>query len=291
MTSLARTQPAAERAYRRRQRKRRLNLALNLVVLAVVAIIVLVPILWMVQMSFRTSAAQFEMPPDWRHGWTIGNYEDVIATNFQRNLLNSLIVGTSTTFFSLLFGVPAAYALSRYRFRQDKAISFWILATRMAIPIAFALPLFVIFMRLGMSNTYYGLTLVYLTFSIPTVVWILRPFFEGIPRDLEESAYVDGASNWQTFTRIVLPLTAPGLAAVAILSFINAWLEFFYALIFTRGPMMTAPVAIISFLNYAGWEWGKITAGGTVIMVPVIFFSFLTSKYLISGLTAGAVKN
>ncbi|MBC7222965.1 MAG: carbohydrate ABC transporter permease [Anaerolineae bacterium] len=285
------------RAHRRRRVRQQVSLALNVFFLVVLAFIVLIPVLWMVQMSFRSAAVQFEMPPDWTHGWTLKNYGDVVRTKFQRNLLNSLIVASLTTVFSLGFGVPAAYALSRYRFRHDMAISFWVLATRMAIPIAFALPLFVLFMTIGqwtgipLVNTYHGLTLVYLTFSIPTVVWILRPFFDTIPRDLEESAYVDGANLWQTFTRIVLPLAAPGLAAVAILSFVNAWLEFFYALIFTRGPMMTAPVAIVNFLNYAGWEWGKITAGGTVIMLPVIFFSFLTNKYLISGLTAGAVKS
>ncbi|MGQ9458395.1 MAG: carbohydrate ABC transporter permease [Anaerolineae bacterium] len=291
MSTLAGTRPVPRRRPSRRVWERRLSLALNLVVLVGLAFVVLVPILWMAQMSFRTAIAQFQMPPDWTQGWTLENYRDIIATRFQRNLLNSLIVSTATTFFSLGFGVPAAYALSRYRFRRGTLIAFWILAVRMAIPIAFALPLFALFLRLKLSNTYHGLTLVYLTFSIPTVVWILRPFFDSIPRDLEESAYVDGANLWQTFVRIVLPLSAPGLSAVAILSFINAWLEFFYALIFTRGPMMTAPVAIVNFLNYAGWDWGKITAAGTVIMLPVIFFSLLTHKYLISGLTAGAVKS
>lgn len=291
MTHAAQMQAAtAEVAHRRRQWRRRLNLATNVLVLAVLAFVVLVPILWMVQMSFRTAIAQFEMPPDWTHGWTLEHYGGIIATKFPRHLLNSLIVATMTALASLVFGVPAAYALSRFRFKRETVVSFWILAVRMAIPIAFALPLFVIFMRLGLTNTYHGLALVYLTFSIPTVVWILRPFFDGIPRDLEESAYVDGASLWQAFVRIVLPLSAPGLSAVAILSFINAWLEFFYALIFTRGSMVTAPVAIVNFLTYAGWDWGKITAAGTVIMVPVILFSLLTHKYLISGLTAGSVK-
>lgn len=261
-----------------------------MLILSVLAFLTLAPILWMVQMSFRTSLALFEMPPSWTTGWTLQNYADILETNFQRNLGNSLLVSSATTLLSMLLGAPAAFAFSRYRFRRAGLMAFWILFARLALPIGFALPLFVIFLNLKLVNTFQGLVLVYLTFLVPMVIWILRPFFDSIPRDLEESAYVDGATPMQSFIRIILPLSAPGLSAVAVLTFIMAWIEFFYALIFTRGPNMTAPVAIVNFLNYAGWEWGKITAAGTVIMLPVIFFALLTHRYLISGLTAGAIR-
>jgi multiple sugar transport system permease protein len=111
-----------------------------------------------------------------------------------------------------------------------------------------------------------------------------------VPKEIEESAIVDGASQWQIFQRITIPIAAPGVVAVGVLTFIMTWIEFFYALLFTRGNMMTAPVAVVNFLQYAGWEWGKITTAGVMIMMPVIIFSIFTHKYLISGLTAGAVK-
>ena len=120
---------------------------------------------------------------------------------------------------------------------------------------------------------------------------MMRTFFDGLPRSLEEAACIDGASIIDTFLRIVLPLSAPGLATTAIFCFLFSWNDFFFALILTRSGSMTAPVAIVNFMNYEGWEWGKITAGGSIIMIPVVVFSLLVRNYLIRGLTAGAVKN
>jgi multiple sugar transport system permease protein len=263
----------------------------NGILLTFLFFLILFPILWMLQMSFREQKDLFQMPPDMTSGWTIQNYISLSKTNFGRNMLNSVIVSTSTSVVSLLFGIPAAYAISRYRFKREKVVSFWILAARLALPIGFALPLFNIFKRLGgMNNTYPGIVIAYLTFSIPLVIWVLRPFLDTVPVEVEESAIVDGASHWQALIKIVIPLAAPGIVSVGILTFIMTWIEFFYALVFTRGNMMTAPVGVVNFLQYAGWEWGKITSAGIVIMLPVIIFSVFTHKYLISGLTAGAVK-
>jgi multiple sugar transport system permease protein len=263
---------------------------LNTVALVIIMFLVLAPILWMAQMSFRDQISTFEMPPDYSHGWTLQNYGDLLQTKFGNNLLNSMIVSTATTAISLLFGLPAAYALSRFAFRRERLLTFWILAARLALPIGFALPLFNIFLRIGLYNNYQGIILAYLTFTLPLVIWVMRPFLDSIPKDLEESAAVDGANQWQAFFQIVLPLSAPGLVSVGVLTFIMTWIEFFYALVFTRGDMMTAPVGVVNFLQYAGYEWDKITSAGVVIMVPVIIFSVLTHKYLISGMTAGAVK-
>jgi multiple sugar transport system permease protein len=273
-----------------RRIRRGITSTLNVVILLLVVFLVLGPIIWMILMSIRTDQANFAMPPNFSEGWTANNYIELAQTNFGRNLVNSLITSTATTFFALLIGTPAAYALSRYTFRRDKLLTFWILAARLALPIGFALPLFNMVKEIGWYNSYQGIIVVYLTFTTPLVIWVMRPFMDGIPKDLEESCAVDGASQWQAFTQVVLPLAAPGLVSVGVLTFITTWIEFFYALVFTRGDMMTAPVGVVNFLQYQGWEWGKITSAGVVIMVPVIIFSIFTHKYLISGLTAGAVK-
>jgi len=272
------------------QVRRFLTSLLNLGLLFIILFVVLMPILWLIQMSFRNQLAVFEMPPPLTSGWTLDNYVSIAQTPFFRHLANSVLVSSMTTIFALSFGVPAAYAISRYRFRRETLLTFWVLIARLALPIGFALPLFNIFVRIGLNNTYPGIVLAYLTFTVPLVIWILRPFLDNIPIDMEEAAIVDGATNFQVFFRVVVPLSAPGLVSVGILTFIMTWIEFFYALIFTRGPMMTAPVSVVNFLRWEGWDWGQITTAGVIIMVPVIIFSLFTHRYLISGLTAGAVK-
>ncbi|HKJ28044.1 MAG TPA: carbohydrate ABC transporter permease [Anaerolineales bacterium] len=279
-----------KRAQKRASQKKWLENAGNVLVLLLLIFLVLIPILWMIQMSFRTKLAVFEMPPNFKEGWTLDNYISIAETNYFRNILNSLIVSTATTLVSLTIGVPAAYAISRHRFKRQTALTFWILAARLALPIGFALPLFNIWVRIGLNNTYPGIVIAYLTFTIPLVIWVLRPFLDSIPREMEEAAIVDGASNRQTFFRIIIPLAAPGLVSVGILTFIMTWIEFFYALVFTRGDMMTAPVGLVNFLRYVGWDWGQITSAGVIVMVPVVLFSLFTHRYLISGLTSGAIK-
>ncbi len=272
------------------QFRRRLDRAFTIFIWIAVVTLVLLPIIWLVQMSFRTTLAVFEMPPPLTSGWTFDNYIEISESSFLHHMQNSLIVSTLTVVVSLGFGVPAAYAISRHRFRRETALAFWILTARLALPIGFALPLFNIFVRLKLNNTYPGIVLAYLTFTVPLVIWILRPFLDSIPTDLEEAAIVDGANNAQVFFQVVVPLAAPGLVSVGILTFILTWIEFFYALVFTRGDMMTAPVGVINFLRYEGYEWGLITSAGVIVMLPVIIFSLFTHRYLISGLTAGAVK-
>lgn len=267
----------------------------NVLLLFVIIFLVLVPILWLMEMSFRTLSSVFQMPPSLISGWTLDNYRVIVQSVFMRNLLNSLIVSTLTTACAMIFSVPAAYAISRHKFRHDNLLAFWILAADMALPIGFALPLFTIFVHIHLgdstlNNTYLGLTLAYLAFALPLAIWTLRPFLDGIPLDMEEAAMVDGASNWQVFIQIVIPLSAPGLASVGILTFINAWVEFFYALVFTRGDMVTAPVGVVNFMGYAQWEWTQIATAGVIVMIPVVLFALLTHRYLITGLTAGAIK-
>ncbi len=255
-----------------------------------VLLLVLSPVVWLLMMSFKTEVDALAMPPKLIFVPTLENYSGLLEARFLRPLLNSVVVATVTTVLSLALGVPAAYALSRGRAWATGGIAFWILATRMAPPIAFAIPFFLAYRTIGWLDTLSGLIVIYLTFNLSLVIWLMRAFFDGIPVSLEEAAWIDGASLGQTIRAVVLPLTAPGIAASAILCFLAAWNDFFFALVLTRSSAMTAPVAIVNFMHYAGWDWGRITAGSIIVALPVIAFAVPVRRYLVSGLTAGALK-
>ena len=260
----------------------------DLVALAVL-LVLLSPFLWLVQLAFRPAHGIFDdsllfLP-------TLDGFASLLQGNFAKSFGNSLFVSTLSTLLSLLIGVPAAYALTRWDFKGRDRIALWILVTRMAPPIAFTIPFFLAYQALGLQDTLVGLALVYLTFNLAIVIWLMQTFFEAVPAALEEAAWVDGCGIWQAFWRISLPLAAPGLAATAVLCFIFSWNDFFYALILTRTQAITAPVAIVNFLQYEGWEWTKIAAGGTLVMFPVLIFTVLVRKYLVHGLTAGGIKD
>jgi multiple sugar transport system permease protein len=250
----------------------------------------LFPVLWLIQLSLKVESEAFRMPPQLIFWPTLENYVALFQGKFARSFGNSLIVSVATTLISLVLGVPAAYALSRAGFQADKGIALWVLTTRMAPPIAFAIPFFLTYRYLGLIDTLLGLMIIYLTFNLSLVIWMMRTFFDGLPRSLEEAAEIDGAGPWGAVLRITLPLAGPGLATTAIFCFLFAWNDFFFALVLTRSQAQMAPVAIVNFMNYEGWEWGKIAAGGTLIMLPVVIFSLLVRRYLIRGLTAGAIK-
>jgi len=256
---------------------------------ALLLVVVLSPFLWLVQLAFRPAADIFDdsllFTP------TLDGFISLLQGNFPKSFGNSLLVSTLSTCFSLLIGVPAAYALTRWNFKGRDRIALWILVTRMAPPIAFTIPFFLAYQYLGLQDTVVGLAIVYLTFNLAIVIWLMQTFFEAVPATLEEAAWIDGCGIWQAFWRVSLPLTAPGLAATAVLCFIFSWNDFFYALILTRTNAITAPVAIVNFLQYEGWEWTKIAASGTLVMFPVVVFTVLVRKYLVRGLTAGGVKD
>jgi multiple sugar transport system permease protein len=253
-------------------------------------IFTLLPVLWLLQMSLKTGVDAFRMPPLLLFTPTFENYLGLLQERFPKFFMNSVVVSLTTTTLSMLLGVPAAYALARARFGGTEGLRLWILFTRMVPPIAVALPFFLMFRTAGLLDTRLALVIVYLTFNLGLVIWTMEVFFAGIPPSLEEAARIDGASVLRIFLKVSLPLTAPGLATTAILCFLFSWNDFFFALVLTRTQAMTAPVGIINFLNYEGWEWGKIAAGGTVVMLPVILFALLVRRYLISGLLTGAVR-
>jgi multiple sugar transport system permease protein len=254
----------------------------------VILAIVLFPCLWMVLLSFRPSGDIFDMSLVFRP--TLENYRGLWGGLFPGSFGNSIVISAAATLLSLLLGVPAAYSLSRWRFRARRHVALWILATRMAPPVAFTIPFFLAYRFIGLLDHVAGLVVIYLTFNLALVIWMMQAFFDSVPRSLEEAAWIDGCNVWSAFRRIALPLSAPGLAATAVLCFVLSWNDFFFALILTRTNAMTAPVAIVNFMQYEGWEWGKIAAGGTLVMLPVVAFGMLVRRYLTQGLTAGAVK-
>jgi multiple sugar transport system permease protein len=253
-------------------------------------VVIMFPFFWLLTMSFKTDTDIFAFPPKILFQPTLDNYIALWDTEFRHSFGNSALASVVSTVLAMIIGTPGAYALSRTMIKREGQLSLLILASRMAPPIAFTIPYFLVYRHLGLIDTVTGLVIIYLTFNLSLVIWLMRSFFDATPRSLEEAAWIDGAGLWQGFYKIVLPLSGPGLAATAILCFLYSWNDFFFALILTRTEAMTAPVAVVNFMNYEGWEWGKIAAGGTMVMLPVLFFSILVRKFLVHGLTAGAIK-
>ncbi|KLU59076.1 trehalose transport system permease protein SugB [Peptococcaceae bacterium CEB3] len=261
------------------------------IVLWLIILAFTVPTLWLFLTSIKTRVDAFAMPPKWIFKPVVSNYLTVLHNkSFMHYYLNSVMVAIATTALGLLLGVPAGYALSRYNFKKKDDLAFWILSTRMAPPILVIVPFYLLFRRIHLLDTLAGLVLVYATFSLAFVTWMMKGYFDGLPRDLEEASRVDGATRLRCIVSVILPLSGPGLMASAIFTFISSWNEYFYALILTGTRSQTVPVAINSFITFEGIRWGEISAAGILILVPVVIFGLLVQKYLVSGLTMGAVK-
>jgi multiple sugar transport system permease protein len=248
------------------------------------------PIFWMFSTSFKKEVDAFRYPPTIFSTPTLVNYSSVVRSEFPLYILNSVIVCSVTVFISIVLGAPASYALSRYNFKNKRGITNWILTTRMAPPVAVALPMFLLMKFFNLLDTRLALIILYTTFNLSFVIWLMRGFFEEVPRELDEAALIDGCSPVKAFLRIVLPLVAPGLAAVAIFCFIFSWNEFFYALIMTHSKSRTVPVGVQGFIGLYGIKWGEMTAAASLATVPILAFAIATQKHLVRGLTLGAVK-
>lgn len=279
---------AAQDTVKQRRRRRLPEHWAGDVFTIVLTILVLFPFFWLIQVSFRPNADIFGS--DIFFTPTLEHYRALWKGNFPGSFINSIVSSISATALAMLLGVPAAYALSRAKFKASRGVRLWILVTRMAPPVAFTIPLFIAYKLLQLHDTRLGLVIVYLTFSLALVIWMMKPFFDAAPPQLEEAAAIDGCGTWHTFLLITLPLAAPGLAATAVICFIQAWNDFFFALILTRTNASTAPVAIVGFIQYSGWEWGRMAAAGTLVMAPVVIFAVMVRRYLVQGLAAGSVK-
>ncbi|MBD3304875.1 ABC transporter permease subunit [candidate division KSB3 bacterium] len=265
-----------------------------LFLLFVVALVVVSvgPIYYFITVSLKTEADAIAVPPDlFLFKPTFRNYPKVFTEQpFDRYLVNSIVISLGTVLSALVIGIPAGYALSRLQMKFKNGLLFSILAMRMIPPICLALPFFLLFNGIGLIDTKRGLVLVYLTFSLPLVIWMMRTFFDDIPEALEEAALVDGATPFQTFYRIALPLVKQGIVTSGILTWVLSWNEFLFAMILTRRAARTAPVGINAFLRFQDLTWGTIAASSVTVMAPVILIAFLLRTYLIRGWTLGALK-
>jgi multiple sugar transport system permease protein len=250
------------------------------------------PIFMILMTSFKSRADALAVPPVWIFSPTVSNYTDVFKLYpFAAYLRNSVLVATLSTLLALIIGIPAAYALARFRFRGVNHVQFWILSVRMTPAIAAIIPLFILFRRFGLTNSIIGLVLIYLTTSLPFIVWMLTRFFEDIPRELEEASLVEGSTWFGAMTKIAIPLARPGIAATAIFTFIFSWNEFLFALILTSTEKsQTMPVAVTLFIRETGIEWGYMTAVAVIMMIPTAILTLLAQRHLVQGLTMGALK-
>jgi multiple sugar transport system permease protein len=253
----------------------------------------LFPIIWALSTSLKPTAEAVAFPPSViPHHVTFAHYVKVfVESNFARYLLNSAFVALSAAIFAVLVGVHAGYAAARYRFPAKRVLLFVILSTIMIPLVVVMVPLYILASKLGLVDTYAALIVVYTGWQLPAVVWFMRGFFEKIPRELGEAALVDGCGHLRAFYQVVLPICLPGIAASMIIVFIWVWNEFIIALTLTTSDSMRlAPVGLYYYVGEYGIEWGALTAAAIITIGPVIvFFSFL-QRYLVSGLTGGAVK-
>ena len=258
---------------------------------AAVVLFFIFPIFMIIVTSLKSRVDALASPPVWIFRPVFFNYFDIFQeNNFGRYFRNSLVVATFGTAFALILGVPAAYSLARRPFKREADLSFWILSQRMMPAIAVIIPMFILLRTVRLLDTYLGLIVVYVTFNLPFVIWTMRGCFQDLPIEMEESAMVDGCSRYGAFWKIALPLVAPGLASAAIFTFLFTWNEFLFALILTGRNTATMPVAVQLFMRETGIDWGRMTAAAVVMMVPTLLFTLVAQRYLVRGLTFGAVK-
>jgi len=261
--------------------------ALLLLVLAVT----FVPLAWIALTSFKPEDQWVSDPPAWiPRDWSFASYSRMWEDGGDQALVNSLIVVCSATAAAMVIGSLGAYSFARFRTGGRHVVS-WILSIKFLPPVVFAVPLLIMFTDAGLYDSYLGLILLYTTFQLPFVVWMMKGFFDEVPLEIEESARVDGCSWLAVFLRFALPLTAPGLAATALLTFVFGWSEFFVPLVFANQEHYTVTVQLASYFSEAvGLEWGPQAALSVVAALPVIVAALAIQKYLVRGMTFGAVK-
>jgi multiple sugar transport system permease protein len=255
----------------------------------------LAPIYWLVTISLKREIDQFASPPVWfAFTPTLSHYSGIFAHDaFGRYFLNSVIVSACSTLVAIVLGVPAAYGLARFPWPRDwaRGISFWILSNRMLPPIVTIIPMFLMLRQVRLLNSLSGLVLVDTALNLPFVVWMMRGFIEGLPREIEEAAMLDGESRLGVLLRMVLPLVRPGLAATAVFCLIVAWNEFLFALILSQTQSaMTVPVGIAAHVTQYEIQWGAMSAAGVVAVLPVLIFAAGAQRYFVRGLSLGAIK-
>jgi multiple sugar transport system permease protein len=251
----------------------------------------LFPIYWIFLTSFKTPLIINEPAPVFWFMPTLENYQHLFGEfRFARILQNSLIIVSITTATVIVLGLLAAYALGRMDVRGGKHIALWMLSLRFMPPIAIVLPFFIVWQRIGLTDTYLGLILIYVAFNLPFAIWLLRGFLVEVPRDLDEAATLDGLGHLAILRRIILPVIAPGVAVTAIFTFMFAWNEYLMALVLTSRNATTVPVTVSKFIQAYSILWGDVGAAATIELLPVLVVVFLLQRHIMRGITLGAVK-
>lgn len=261
------------------------------VVITIGLVWTLVPLLWMVLSSFKNTADVTSATPKLWFTPTLDNYVGLFtgANNLTPYIVHSVLAAGSSAVLSVVIGAPAGYGLARSRMRGKQHLSFWIISTRMAPIAAIVLPLFLMFRGLGLIDTIAGLILAYMTFNLPFAIWLMSTFFAELPPALEESARVEGCTRWQAFWHVVLPLTKSGLVTTFVLCLVFTWNDYAFALVFSGPNSQTLPIAANQLVTQAGIDWGQLTAIGTFVVVPMMLAGLAVRRWLVTGLTLGAV--
>jgi multiple sugar transport system permease protein len=251
-----------------------------------------IPIFLAVITSFKNEKEVLAYPPTLLFEPTLKNFAAVLfgPTNIVANLTSSLVIALATTALTIVIAVPAAYAFARLKLRGKRPLGFYVLATQLVPPIGLIIPYFLIMNRIGWMDSYKGLVLIYLTFSLPFAIWLLVSYFEDIPREMEEAALIDRASRWQAFWYVVLPQARGAIAVTVIFVFLNAWNEFLFAVVLGGAKVKPVTVSMYNYINTEQTQWAQLAAAALIAMLPVIVLGILAQKHIVNGLTAGAVK-
>jgi len=259
-------------------------------IVVIYAVVVLFPIFWLALMTIKPNEAMFALPTQWLFEPTLEHFRNAIELGFLRNIGISFVLCSVSTLLVVIVGTPAAYAFARFEMKLKDDLFLFILATRMAPPVCLAIPFYFIFAKIGLLDSYVGMTLAYLTFNLSFYIWVLRSFCRDLPVELEEAAVLEGWSQVQIFRRILLPLLRNGIVATSVLCFIFAWNEFLFAFMLGGDRVQTLPVVIPQLITSQGVRWGEMAVVGMIGLIPVFTAVFILQRSIIRGLTLGAVK-
>lgn len=275
------------------KKQKRVTMLITVILLIFALAFVGFPLLWMAFSSFKSGVDLFTIPPIFLpRNWSLEWYEQALSNeNVVHYFLNSLKISSIVMVFDMVVGTLTAYSLTRFNYTGRRALTMGILASYCVPPIMLLLPLYKIMSGLGLNGTHIGVIIGHLTITLPFSVWLLMPFFRKLPREIDEAALIDGASEWQTFAKIDLPLVASGVISTGIMAFIMSWNEFLLSsVLVSKENMKTLTVGISNYISSTHIEWGIIMALGTITTIPVIILFAAVQKYFVEGMTAGAVK-
>ena len=250
------------------------------------------PVLWALLTSFKSERDVLAYPPVFLFEPTLAHYREVLfgASSILPNLWSSVVVSTSATLLTMLLALPAGYAIARLRYPGKRASGFYVLATQMLPPVGLVIPYYLALQKVGALDTYFGMVLIYLTFSLPFAIWLMVSYFEDIPYEMEEAALLDRAGRLRALWYVILPQVRGGIAVTTVFVFLNAWNEFLFAVVLGGNKVRPVTVAMFNFISVEQTQWAKLAAGAMVAMAPVILIGLLAQRHIVKGLTVGAVK-